>query len=240
MDYKLTILLPTLDETDSLEETVKILIDQNLNDIFEILIIISDEKTTKESKEIANKLKNKYNLINIVKQKKKLLGGALQDGFESSCGSHLLLMASDRETEPNDVKNFIIYSKQNLDSIITGNRWLKGGGFKSYSIIKFLLNLMFQKFFSLLFSTKLSDLTYGFRVFPIEVVRKIKWEELNHSFLFETLIKPIKIGVNIIEIPCTWKKRSSGISSFNFSYYFDYFKVGFKTLLKSKNSLIKN
>ncbi len=240
MSYKLSILLPLINETKSLEETIQVILNQNDKEVHEIIIIISDLKTTDESKLLAKKMKNIYEKVKIITQKKKLLGGALQDGFTYSSGTHVLLMASDKETEPNDVKNFITSSKQNLDSIITGNRWISGGGFESYNYFKYTLNFFFQKIFSILYSTSLSDLTFGYRIFPSLIVKKINWEEINHSFLFETIIKPIKIGINIIEIPCTWKKRSSGESTFERSYYYDYFKIGFKTLFKSKNSITRS
>ena len=47
---------------------------------------------------------------------------------------------------------------------------LKGGGFVGYSRFKRVLNWGFQQLFRLLFATRLSDLTYGFKVFRAEVV----------------------------------------------------------------------
>ena len=41
------------------------------------------------------------------------------------------MMASDLETDPNDVKNLINLSKLNPSSIITANRWIKGGVLKN-------------------------------------------------------------------------------------------------------------
>tara|TARA_X000000950_G_C13901266_1_gene655013 strand:+ start:1738 stop:2457 length:720 start_codon:yes stop_codon:yes gene_type:complete len=239
MSFKLSVLLPVINEVKLLNETINTILQQNEQEIYEIIIITSDLKTSHDSKRLAQKLANTTDKIKTISQKRKLLGGALQDGFDFSSGTHVMLMASDKETEPEDVKKFIKKSKENLSSIITGNRWISGGGFRSYSYSKYVFNFFFQKIFSILYLTSLSDLTFGYRLFPLEIVKKINWEEVNHAFLFETIIKPIKIGVNVIEIPCTWSKRSSGESTFQLSYYLDYFKIGFKTLFKSKNSIIK-
>ena len=42
-----------------------------------------------------------------------------------------------------------------------------------------------------IFLTKLSDMTYGFRIFPSDLVKEIKWQELKHPFLLETILKPL-------------------------------------------------
>ena len=60
---------------------------------------------------------------------------------------------------------------------------------------------------SFLFKVNCSDLTFGFRIFPTKIIQSINWEMLNHSFLFETIIKPIKLGTKVIEINSHWKKR---------------------------------
>ena len=38
-----------------------------------------------------------------------------------------------------------------------------------------------------IFLTKLSDMTYGFRIFPSNLIKEIKWQELKHPFLLETI-----------------------------------------------------
>ena len=69
---------------------------------------------------------------------------------------------------------------------------------------------------------------------PTKVIKKIKWEMLNHSFLFETLIKPIKEGVEVIEIDSKWKRRIEGDTNNVFTNYFWYIYIGLKVLLMKK------
>ena len=61
--------------------------------------------------------------------------------------SHFILMASDLETNPKDVKKLINYSKKNPKKIITENRWLKKNSFNGYNLSKIYLNKIFQFFF---------------------------------------------------------------------------------------------
>ena len=55
---------------------------------------------------------------------------------------------------------------------------------------------------------------------------------LNHSFLFETIIKPIKIGTKVIEVESSWKKRIEGKTNNIFSNYFWYIYIGLKVFIQ--------
>jgi len=224
---KVSVILPVINETFSLQKTVEIIIQDSKEDISEIIIVVSKDKTTDDSLKLINHLEtSKYpNLIKTHFQTLPFIGGAIQKGFEMSTGTHIIMMASDLETNPNDVKSLINLSKLNQSSIITANRWIKGGSFKKYNIIKFYLNFLFQLMLKCLFLTKLSDMTYGFRIFPSNLVKEIKWQELKHPFLLETILKPLLMKVNIIEIPSKWEARLEGTSQNSFIENFRYIKT---------------
>jgi len=136
------------------------------------------------------------------------------------------MMASDLETDPRDVPVLIAEARRNPAAIITASRWCEGGGFQGYSKLKLVANGIFQKFFSMLYATQLSDMTYGYRIFPTRLVQAIQWEDLRHPFLFETLIKPLRLGIPVVEIPSHWKARCEGESQNTFFRNFGYIWTG--------------
>ena len=228
-EMKVSVILPVINETFSLTKTVDLIVLQNQEDIHEIIIIISKTKTTIASKQIIKKLQLSYqNLIKVFNQDLPFIGGAVQKGFEEISGTHVIMMASDLETDPKDVKKLISTSRANPDSIVTANRWLVGGGFYKYNKIKLFLNYIFQNILKIIYSTNLSDITYGYRIFPSNIVKKILWEELKHPFFLETILKPIKLKTNIIEIPSGWKARTEGESQNNFMANFLYIKTALR------------
>ncbi|MBT8579367.1 glycosyltransferase [Polynucleobacter paneuropaeus] len=224
--YSLSVLLPVMDETFSLVHTVEKIISFNDARIKKI-IIISSPRTSVNSLICIKNLEISYGskIIHII-QKKPYLGGALQDGFDIVRTTHLLLMASDLETDPILIPNMIETSLSNINSIVTVSRWLKKGHFINYSRIKWILNWIFQKFFSSLYSVNLTDMTYGYRIYPSHVLRDIKWKELRHPFLFECLLKPLLNNVKIIEISGKWSSRVEGNSHNPFHVNFSYIRVG--------------
>lgn len=232
-----SIILPVMDETTSLSKTVDILLAENRPNIGEILLVVCD-RTQHDSIAVCDELVAAYpKLIKLYKQKRPFLGGAMRDAFELASGSHVLMMASDLETDPHTVKELIAKAAEGHD-IVTASRWSTGNGFEGYQPTKYLLNWMFQRTFRLLYRTPLSDLTYGFRIFKTEWVKNIAWEEFRHAFLLETILKPIRLGACAVEIPAQWRVRTEGASHNLFLQNFIYFRIALKTRLCSREKLL--
>tara|TARA_B100001057_G_C22857399_1_gene953182 strand:+ start:1868 stop:2614 length:747 start_codon:yes stop_codon:yes gene_type:complete len=228
-NIKISVILPVINETFSLKKTVNIILSNNKEEILEIIIIVSKIKTTSESLKVIKDLEINYkNFIKLYYQDLPFIGGAIQKGFMLSNGTHTIMMASDLETDPGDVGKLIEISKSHPNSIVTASRWIKGGSFKKYNLIKLLLNFIFQTILKVLFLTKLSDMTFGYRIFPTKIVKNIDWEELKHPFLLETIIKPLKMKIDIIEIPSSWQARLEGTSQNSFFENFKYLKIAIK------------
>lgn len=234
-----TVILPVIDETSSLEETVRILIRDVRDRIKEILIVVCD-RTTTESMTTVHRLRSMLgDLVRVHFQTLPFLGGAMREAFELAEGSHILMMASDLETDPHSVRAMIYAAESSPAAIIAATRWHSGGGFRGYSPVKLICNWVFQRFFSWLYGVRLSDMTFAFRVFPTALVRGIEWEELRHAFLFEALVKPLRLGVPVIEVPSAWQARTEGKSSNTFAMNLLYFRTGLKTRFASRESILK-
>jgi hypothetical protein len=99
-------------------------------------------------------------------------------------------------------------------------------------------NWVFQRLFSLLYLTHLTDMTFGFRILPTTLVRSIQWEELRHAFNLESLIKPLRLGVPVTEIPAAWHPRTEGESQNPFARNFEYFRIGLKVRFAPRQTLL--
>lgn len=228
-----SILLPVIDENKSLQKTVQVILKNNLKDIDKIIIILDKKKSLKKSIDLAKKLSKKNKKIIFLFQKKPKLGGALIDGINLIKTSHAIIMSSDLETDPSTVKKMIKFSKKNPKYIIQASRWHGyNNNFSDYGLIKMVFNYFFQKIFSLIYNVNCNDLTFGFRLMPSFYLKKEKWEMLDHSFLLESILKPIMKGAQIISVNSKWKKRIEGKSYNQFSNYFRYVYIGIWIYLK--------
>lgn len=234
-----SVILPVISETDSLLKTIEI-IERDCNaHVLEYIIVVC-EKTTGEALQICEALHNKNPKRFILHfQHLPFLGGAVREAFELARASHTIMMASDLETDPNTVREFIALAMRHPNAIITASRWIRGGEFEGYDPLKLILNYIFQKLFSYFYRVNLTDMTFGYRIFPTRLVQSVRWEDLKHPFLFETLIKPLRLKTEVIEVPSVWHSCSDGVSQNTFLQNFYYFAIGFKVLFYTRKMILK-
>ena len=221
--YSVSIILPILNEINSLKKTIKIL--NKINIRKEYLIIFSNKLTSSEVKKEIFNLKKKYKNILLKPQQRPFVGGAIDLGIKLAKKKYIVIMASDLETNPHELKKMIKISKKNPDSIISADRWISQKGFNNYGIIKFLANFFFQKLIKIFFKQKILDFTFAYRLYPKDALKNYKIKELRHGFALEILLNPIKKGFKVITFPAEWKKRVEGNSSITIKSYFSYLKV---------------
>ena len=237
-----TLLLPAMDETYSLTETVETIINTcDREDLAEFILLLCD-RTSPQSRATAQSLVEKYGEdyhIYIHDQTLPFVGGAMREGFILAKGSHVVLMSSDLETDPNVIKDFIRLAKKYPDRIITASRWRQGGGFEGYNKIKLICNLIFERVIALFYFVDLTDITYAFRIFPAPLMKRIKWEELKHPLFLETALKPLRLGVKFIEIPAHWSARTEGVSQNSFFANFKYFKTAWHNRFLTRDKILR-
>jgi len=228
MNYSISIILPILNEINSLKKTLSIL---NKIKVDKEFIVIYSEKLTKNSiKDEIKSLKKKYKNFRCFKQIRPFVGGAIDLGIIKAKKKHIALMASDMETNPYELKNMINVSSKNNNSIISADRWISSKGFSDYGVIKFLANFIFQKLLKIFFNYKILDFTFAYRVYPRNALKKHRIKELRHGFALETLLAPMKKGFSVITLPAKWKKRVEGNSSITIESYISYLRVFFRFL----------
>ena len=231
-----SIIMPVMDETVSLRETVKIVVAENAPaDIHEIICVVS-KFTRPESLAICRELEDLYpGVVWTRQQTRPYLGGALQDAFDWATGSHVILMASDLETDPHTVRALIAHAREGWDIVAT-TRWT-GAGFEGYNPVKLVANWVFQKSIGLLYRTHLTDLTFGYRIWRTELLRGQLWEELRHPFLLECLLRPLLRGATSTEIAVRWTARKEGESHNSFWTNFLYFRIALKLWLRDRSKM---
>ncbi len=220
-----TVILPAVTETDSLDETALALKATSDPDIAEVLVVVCD-RTTPESLARCRALDAQFGgRLRIHHQRLPFLGGAMREAFELATASHVIMMASDLETDPAVVPAFIEVAKKQPQVVVTASRWASGGGFSGYGPVRVAANWVFQRLTSLIYRTALTDATFGYRLFPTALVQAINWEGLRHEFLLETVLKPLRLGVEVVEVPTFWTPRREGESQNSLSTQARYLRT---------------
>ncbi len=224
-----TILLPVMNEITSLNLTIQRIRLENKQNKFDFLVILSPKSEISAVNNAHELVKEYPNDVRVLTQIHPMLGGALADGFQNAKGAKVIMMASDLETDPSSVKHLIEMSNLHPGAIVVTTRW-KGNsaGFQGYSPIKKVLNKIFQLFIQISYQTRLSDLTYGFRLYPTAKVLDRDWTTTNFAFLLESILVFLRQREEIIEISTKWKARVEGASNNSWKYFITYFTLAAK------------
>ena len=229
-----SIIITVYSETFSVEQTIERLIKKDRGYILEIILLVHPN-SSKESKLICQRLVEQYKIVKIQYQEKiPGVGWAIREGMMIAKGKYLALMSADLETEPEAIDRMMLKIQETNCDLVIGNRWLKGGGFKNYEKKKLVLNWIFQKLFGLIYSTKIGDLTYGFKIIKKELADNIQWTGELHEIYIETTVRPLKLKYKIEQIPTIWIGRKEGISKNTFFKNFRYISVAFNVLFEQK------
>lgn len=199
-----SIILPTLKETDSFIKAVSTILDMNdAEDIHEFIAVVCDRTNPDsfESIEVARKMSEAKGIpLSILYQTLPYFGGAIRDGFMAATGSHVCMVTPDLDTAPEKLPEMISLAKQYPGDVIIASRWRKGGGFENYNPVKKVWNWFSQKFLDVMFFTNVSDFTWGSQIMPTKLCQTINFQEVKHPINIERVAIPIRLGVKFHEV----------------------------------------
>jgi dolichol-phosphate mannosyltransferase len=227
---QLSIVVTVFSETFSIRETLDVLEGNDRGYIKEILLLISP-RASEESFAICRERAARNPRVKILVQKNNPgIGWAYREGMEAANGNYVALMAADLETEPAAVDRMVDKIVETGCDGVIANRWLPGGGFTNYDLLKYVLNWVFQNIFKILFWTKLGDLTFGFKILSKKMTQAIPWEGTLHEICIETTVKPLKAGYRMEQVPSVWVGRKEGRSVNTFLRNFRYVRTALRVL----------
>lgn len=227
-------IVPFVNERASIRTLVDALFGERGTAISEILIVVgarTDAAALGELREIA--ARDPGGRISICTQELPGLGGALREGVRQARGSHCLFIYADLESDPAVVPQMIAVARAHAGAVVSASRWLPGGRFEGYGRGKLLLNLLFQKFMAALFLCRVTDFTFGYRIYPRAFLRSVAWRESRHPFVLESILEPLVRGVPIIEVPTIWRSRHEGVSSWSALSYYEYLVTAARIRLRA-------
>ncbi|MGI9346714.1 MAG: glycosyltransferase [Gammaproteobacteria bacterium] len=233
------VIVTALDETWSVGETVHRVVADNKEDLAEIIMATAPHATTACRAAIADMCAAYPQLVREHEQSHLPgVGGAIRECAATVDAQWIIMMASDLETQPEKVKDLIARAKMGDVDIVATSRWLDGGGFGDYSPTKKIANWLFQKIFSLLYGVALTDMTFGYRAYRTALFTRYQWRETGQAFFMESLVKSLRDGKRVVEIPVQWRRRQEGKSHVKLSEFVRYFRVGLTVKFAPRRTLL--
>jgi dolichol-phosphate mannosyltransferase len=208
---KLSVIMPVYSETESVPRVIDDVLNVAPQHIIEIILIVSP-RSSPECFRVCGEAEKQRTLVKMVTQSRLPgFGQAYQEAFPLVRGDYVLMLDADGEFDLSAVPRMIEACESGAD-VAAGSRWMEGGRFEGYDAVHLVANRLFQSFLRLCFSTRLHDLTFGFKMLSAQVVRTIPWEGKGYELAMETTIKPLAYGFRVVEVPAIWRKRREGQS----------------------------
>lgn len=212
MFESLTVIIPAANETDTLTETVNgVLKSGAYDDISKIILFLKSENCP--SAEVAKQLVETSNCskMEIKIQKTATYATAFTEIPFLVESSHFLVLVSDGEMDPRTIEDLVRIAKEKPDSIVCGSKWHKDSVVENASLIRSAGSKALNKLAALVFGVKATDIFSIFQVYPLSLYKRLRTD------ISDFTLKPLRIGVEYIEIPTFYKREEGRKSNFNIS-----------------------
>ncbi|QWR77805.1 glycosyltransferase family 2 protein [Candidatus Magnetomonas plexicatena] len=190
-------------------------------------IIVIDGHSTDGTAEIA-----KNHSVKCITDDGKGKGAALRLAIKEAAGDVIVFIDADGSHDPNDIPRLIEPILKGEADHVTGSRLLGGsselhGGFDEF------FRLMGSSFITACinwrYKVRISDSQNGFRAIKTEVAKKLNLKEDITTIEQEMIMKTLKKGFRLTEVPSHEYKRKAGYSKIRLSKV--WLRYGF-TLIK--------
>lgn len=220
--FKTAVIVPTLNEEKNINGVI-----QKLRYLGFTNILVIDGNSTDRTVAFAERLG-----VHVIHQNGKGKGNALRQAFNyyGLNGDPIVVMDADGSMNPEELFSLIETLERGAD-LVKGSRFVSHGGSEDLTLIRRLGNRILVSLVNILWSTRYTDLCYGFAVFKREAIEKLYPHLRSRNFEIETeiFIKAKKLGLKVVEVPSVEMRRKHGKS--NLKAYKDGFHI-LRTILR--------
>jgi len=210
------ILIPTYNESIAIVELLNSLTALHNQRNFDVLVL--DDNSPDMTADIVDRMNLPF--VRVLRRPGKAgLGAAYRAGFAevltSNQYTHAVTMDADGSHRVEDLPLMLDAVHTSDISITLGTRWIKGGSVVNWPISRQLLSRAGTAYARVALRIPLHDLTGGFRVYSVSLLRKLNLNEMTatgYCFQIEMAIASNLAGASQIEVPITFVERINGVS----------------------------
>jgi len=215
--YSVSVIIPARNESGNIESAI--LRTPRMGRHTEIIFIEgnSEDDTWGKIENMREKNKDKYD-IKIAQQDGKGKGDAVRKGFDMASGDILMILDADLTVPPEDLPMFYDAIASGKGEFINGSRLVYNMDEKAMQ----LLNLLGNKFFSMMFSWLL-DQRFKDTLCGTKAIFKSDYEQLKRGRNFfgdfdpfgdyDLIFGASKLNLKIVEVPIRYKERTYGATN---------------------------
>jgi len=214
---KLVILIPTYNEAVCIVELLDNLAKYRPEAIYSFDVVVIDDNSPDGTAAIVDNLAISW--VTIMRRPGKGgLGAAYRAGLaqvlQATEYTHVVTMDADGSHRVADLPAMFAAIKPGR-SITLGTRWIPGGSVVNWPKSRQLLSKAGTKYAKLALGINLNDLTGGFRIYSVELLKALRLSDMTASgycFQIEMAMAADLAGAVATEVPITFVERINGVS----------------------------
>ncbi len=228
-DLDVTVAIPALNEGPNLAlllpELVQVL--RSITAYFEILIITrdADQQTLEEAARVG---------AQVIEQQEPGYGGALNAAFGVAHGAYIVTMDADLSHRPTFIRD--LWAQRRNAEVVVASRYVAGGN-ADMPKSRYLLSRTLNAFFRIGLDLPVEDLSSGYRLYKLEVVRGRLPDVRDFNVLPDLLVRAYAQGWTAKEVPFQYAPREHGTSHARVIQFGIAYLRTFLSLWKLRNSI---
>jgi len=200
---KLSVLIPSYNERDTLEEIVRRV--EGVETELELEIVLVDDASTDGSREIAQRLESEGRIRAFYHPENRGKGAAVQRALQEATGDILLIQDADLEYDPEDYPRLLRPILTGRSNVVYGSRFI--GEHRAMYFWHSVGNRVVTLLTNVLFDTTLTDMETCYKVATADVMKRVRLTSPRWGFDPEITAKILKTGNRIYEVPISYTGR---------------------------------
>jgi glycosyltransferase involved in cell wall biosynthesis len=197
-----SVVIPCFNE----RETVNELIDRVKAVGVETEVIIVDDCSTDGTRELLQqRAEQRGDIVLHLRQRNGGKGAAVQDGLKRANGDVVIIQDADLEYDPADYPLLLRPIQTGKAKVVYGSRFL--GEHKAMYFWHSVGNQTLTLLCNMLYDTTLTDMETCYKVFTIDIARRLALHESGWGFDPEITARILKMGNRIYEVPISYAGR---------------------------------
>ncbi len=197
-----SVIIPAYNE----EQTIRQVLESVHSLPFEKQIIVVNDGSTDKTYGILQKYADESEIMIVNCEKNSGKGFAIRSGIPYVKGKIVVIQDADMELSPSDIVELVRPLKTETAKVVYGSRFLNGR--QNASLQNYIANRILAVYTNILFGSKITDESTGYKAFSSDVIRKLNLTCEGFEFCPEVTAKLLRAGFDIQEVPVSYFPRT--------------------------------
>lgn len=204
---KLSVLIPVYNEAETVAQIIEQVVAVELDGVEKELIVVNDGSSD-ETEEVVEALAARWpDLLTVIHhERNRGKGAAIRTALDHVTGDVVITQDADLEYDPQDYPQLLAPFEEPSTQVVYGSRNLRRNPRSSWSF--YWGGRLLSWIANVLYGASLTDEATGYKLFRADLLRSLELQSEGFEFCPEVTGKLLRRGVEIHEVPITYRPRS--------------------------------